>query len=304
MMSEYTMRLVCLCLASFFVVQLAAGAAVRLAVPYAARVFRRIRPRLAARALLLLRWIPAAMGLFAVGALCVPSYLRFEPGDTDEEIGLACLIGAGLALAIWIGALVQGLRQVLRSRRCIRNFESGGRPLVALAGILRTRLLISPAVVDALPGEQLDAALCHERAHEAAHDNLKRFLLAFTPGLLPGINGLAAVERQWARFTEWAADDDAVAGDADRALALASALVRVARLGSASVPLASSLLDGDDLSERVGRLLYPAVPEPARRSGSVLAAGAATAGIAALAGLALRPATLESAHELLEHLVR
>ena len=303
MMNDYLVRLVCLCLTAFFVVHLAAGALVRWITPRGARALRRVRPRLAARTTLLMRWSPAALGLLVVAVLCVPSYLRFEPGETGEEIGPACLLGAGLALAVWAAAIVRGLRQVVRSRRYIRDGKSRRRPLVALAGILRTRLLISPVVVDALTTEQLDAALRHERAHGAARDNLKRLLLAFTPGLLPGLNGLAAVERHWARFTEWAADDDAVRGDPDRALVLASALVRVARLGSAAVPLASSLLDGEDLSERVDRLLRPAAPESRRVRGDALAAGVA-AGIAALACLALRPATLESAHYLLEHLVR
>jgi hypothetical protein len=302
MIGEYGVRLVCFCLASFFAVQLAAGVLLRLVARWLGPAAERMQPRVAARVLLALRWTPAGLALFVVGALCIPSYLWFEPGDTVEELGLTGVIGAILALAVLAMAMVHGFRQVMTSRRRVREFGTGSRPVVAVAGFLRPRLLISPVVRDALSAEQLDAAVAHERAHGAAHDNLKRLLLAFTPGLLPGVNGFAAVERQWSRLTEWAADDDAAAGDPDRALALAAALVRVARLGTVAVPLTSSMLDGDDLTQRVDRLLHPVAPVRGRVSAAV--ASMAAVALMVLVGLALRPATLESAHDLLERLVK
>jgi Zn-dependent protease with chaperone function len=154
-----------------------------------------------------------------------------------------------------------------------------------------------------LTAEQLAAAILHERAHAAAFDNLKRLLLAFTPGMIPGIHGFAALERQWARYTELAADDDAVAGDPHRALALASALVRVARLGVMPAPLASSLLDGDGLTERVERLLHPVPYSPSCRGLTPALAAAGAAAVCA-SGWALRPNSLQSAYRLLEQLVR
>ena len=115
------------------------------------------------------------------------------------------------------------------------------------------------------PPGQLAAALRHEEAHRISRDNLKRLLLLLAPGLLPGLHGFGAIERGWARFSEWAADDDAVAGDAHRSLSLAAALVRVARMGgSAPVsPLTAAFLgDSREISARVDRLLSPAPPEP------------------------------------------
>jgi Zn-dependent protease with chaperone function len=302
MMGDYGLRLACFCLASFFAVQLAAGLFLRLVARWLAPAAERMSPRVAVRVLLAMRCAPMALGLFVMVAVCVPSYLWFEPGDTVEELGAACVAAAVLGAAVLTMSLLHGIRQVITSRRCVREF--GNRPVIAITGFLRPRLFISPIVKEALSAEQLDAAMLHERAHVAAQDNLKRLLLAFTPGLLPGVNGFAAIERRWARLTEWAADDDAVAGDPDRALALAAALVRVARLGAVAAPLTSSILDmdGDDLTQRVDRLLHPV--EPVRRRGSAVAASMAAVVMMALIAFVLRPATLESAHDLLERLVK
>jgi len=302
MTGEYGLRLVCLCLASYFVVQLVVGLVLRGMAPWTFRVVSDVAPRVSARILLILRFAPAISGLFVVAAICIPSYIWFEPRESAEEIGFVCLAAAMFGLAVWLVAIVGGSRQLVRSRRRIREFGTTASPVVAIVGILRTRLLVSPAVVEALDREQLDAALRHERAHGAAHDNLKRLLFAFTPGLLPGWNGFETVERQWARFSEWAADDDAVKGDAERAVALASALVCVARLGTAPVPLASSMLDGSDLAERVDRLLA-AKPVPRHDGGAEMLEMMVVLGAALATGIAARPGTLESAHRLLERLL-
>jgi hypothetical protein len=107
------------------------------------------------------------------------------------------------------------------------------------------------------------------------------------------------------RATEWAADDEAVAGDAHLSLSLAAALVRVARISGAPQPLplsASFLGDTREISARVDRLLNPApAVTPPSRSSALIAGGAALAAGCAVA--MLRPATLESAHRLLEHLI-
>jgi hypothetical protein len=300
MTTEYFVRLICLSLAAFFAVHLLAGLAISLAATTAARVAGYLRPRLAARILLALRFLPVTLGLFVIAALCVPSYLQLEPGEGAEEVGWAGVIAAAMAVAIWSVAIFRGLRTVLRSRR----LRDGNVPLIALAGIIRPRLLVSPVIRKHLTGDQLRVALHHERAHAAAWDNGKRLLLAFAPGLLPGVHGFTALERHWSRFTEWAADDDAIQGDPDRSLALAAALVRMARMRSAPLPLASGLLDGEGLTERVDRLLHPAPLEPWDAQPMVITAAAALTVVSSCAALALRPASLESAHRLLEHLIR
>ena len=301
MSAEYVVRLLCLSLAALFAVQFATGLAVRLLTPWIARVSCRATPRAATRLMLALRCLPPCLALFVVLAVCVPSYLWLEPVDTGEELGWLCVVGAALAVATWGVQATLGVRKVLQSRRSQRRIAEEGRPVVALAGIWRPRILISPSVAAALPQDQLDMAVSHETAHRTSRDNLKRLLLAFTPGLLPGFSGLAVLEQHWARLSEWAADDEAVSGDPERAIALASALVNVARMKIVSPVLASSMLNGEDLAIRIERLLHPSQPAPA---GSARQAWILAALAAGLLALAVRPATLEGVHELLERLVK
>jgi Zn-dependent protease with chaperone function len=316
----YLLRLMCLCLASFFLAHLALCLLVRAVAPLAIRLGESLRPRHAARLLLALRLFPVAMAAFVVLALCVPSYLWLEPEASAERVGLACLVAALLGVGVWGMSLARVLRAAVSSlrytRRCRREGHEtrlaaapfpvlvmeGEAPLMALAGVIR------PRVVRALSPEQLQTALGHEWAHRTSRDNLKRLLLLLAPGVLPFSEGFAALDRSWKRFTEWAADDRAIEGDPRRSLSLASALVRVARMGAAArlSPLVTSLVAGDhDLSARVDRLLgsMPPREEPLGRM-RVLLGGASLLMAVSLAALLLRPATLYSVHRLLEHLVR
>jgi beta-lactamase regulating signal transducer with metallopeptidase domain len=162
--------------------------------------------------------------------------------------------------------------------------------------------------VAALSAEQLAAVVRHERAHGISRDNLKRLFMVLAPGMLPFVSGFRTLERAWAKLTEWAADDRASAGKTRRSLSLASALVRVARLGSAmsAPPLVTSLMaDGAELSERVDRLLHPVRPSLRGRDREPILM--ATAGLlltGALAAIIAHPATLHSAHECLEFLIQ
>jgi Zn-dependent protease with chaperone function len=322
MMAPYLLRLVCLCLAVFFVIHCVVGLVVALSGPAAVRGARRMRPRLAGSFLLALRLLPAALALFVVAGLCVPSYLWLEPETNAEEVGAGCLAAAILAAVLWTISTVRGVRAAARSARHARGCKRLGRlstlpgsrlpvwsldapaPLLALVGVFRSRVVISSPVMSALSAGQLAAALRHEEAHRVSRDNLKRLLLLLAPGLLPGFHGFDAIERGWSRFTEWAADDDAVAGDSRLSLSLAAALVRIARMGrTAPAPLTASFLgDSREISARVDRLLSPAPAAPMQpRNSAVMAVGLALA--AGCAACMLHPATLESAHRLIEQLI-
>jgi hypothetical protein len=295
MILSYTARLVCVSLAVGLMVHTLLGLAV---TPMAATMMRwaeRMRPRNGARLLLGLRLLPAAGAMFVVAAFCIPSYLFLEQEAGGEEIGWLCLGVALTAAVLAVNSAINLGQAMARSARYARHCERTGAPVLMLAGILRPRLVVSETIRKALSAEQLEAALRHEQAHRRAFDNLKRMLLAATPRM----PGFTAIERTWSRLSEWAADDEAVAGDTGRALSLADALVRVARLGA--VPAEVSFLgDGRDLAQRVDRLLNPRVYGPSRTR-ALTAAGAVGAAVMAAVMLVAQP--LVAAHEVLEHLI-
>jgi Zn-dependent protease with chaperone function len=321
----YSLRLLCLCLASFFLVQAALGLVVWLAAPKAIRLAETMRPRIAARLLLLLRLLPTLLAAFLVLGLGVPSYLWLEPRTAEESVSIACCVAALLGGAIWCFSITRVLHAALRSNRYARDCKRIGReicregaavptsvlevetPVLALAGVFRPRVLVSRSVLNVLSPQQLDAALRHEDAHRNSRDNLKRFVCLLAPGVFPLTHTSAALERAWARFSEWAADDEATCGDTRRSLLLAAALIGVARMGAsrqASVSVTPLIAGDRDLSTRVHRLLRsgPAMLAPFWSRNAVLG-GVAIAVTAAVAGAMQWPAILRAAHEILERLV-
>jgi len=311
-MTSFLGRLLLLARASFFLVQIFVGALIAFLAPAAIRRAERMRPQRAAGFLLTLRLFPAAFSVIVVALLCVPSYLRFEPRVAAEDVGFPCTAAAILGSMLCAVAICRATSALLRSSNYVR--ECGGRPTcvegeavwivqrkagLALAGILRPRLLISESAMRQLSPAQLAVALRHEHAHRASQDNLKRLLMLLAPPLFPN---LRLLEQAWNKCAEWAADDHAAAGDEDRS-ALADALVRVARLqaGICMPPLVTSLVEADeDLSLRVDRLLQaPRVSQ----SNSSLGAAALSA-IALLIGcIAINPAAQRVVHQLLERLL-
>jgi Zn-dependent protease with chaperone function len=295
---SYSWRLLCLSAAVFFLMNLAAGSAVASAAPLAIRRARRMTPRRAAHLLLTIRVLPPALAAVLVGALCIPSYLWLEPGSSAEYVGTSCLLLAILGAAVCFAALARASRAAVVSQRVLRRPS----PCLALAGILRPRLIVSPAVREVLTADQLEAALEHERAHWHSRDNLKRLLLLLSPGLLPFCSGFVVLECAWSRFTEWAADDSAVSNNPARSLSLAAALVNVARLQGhiPAAPLATSLLgETPDLVARIHRLLHPAPVSERQRPHTAVMFVLASLFVAIL----IQPSMLAAAHRILERLM-
>lgn len=328
MMLPYLWRLLFFCAAAFFVINSMAGFAVRFLIPSAIRLTGRMQPRAAARFLLALRLAPAGLGAFAVLALCVPSYLSFEPGATSEEVGLACVIAALLTAALLTISFGRGLRALISTATyasaCLKSgtqFQSStisspiiviekAAPVIAMVGAFRPHLVISRGVLDTLSPDELDCAIRHERSHRTSADNLKRLLFLLAPDIFPFFSrAFVALDRSWITFSEWAADDSAVADDPQRSLSLAGALVRVAQMGVAPYmsPLCTSLLSGNsnclnqDLSARVDRLLCAQRlrRESPKRFRGVLAGTTIAVACSVLVAL-LRPDTLHSVHRVLE----
>jgi Zn-dependent protease with chaperone function len=331
MILPYLLRLVCLCFASFFVINAAAGLFVSISSNSAIRFVESRKPSAAARFLFALRILPLALASLFVLLLCVPSYLWLEPAGTAERVGLFCVSLGLLGAATWSVSMARASVCLLLSLRHNRLCRSLGResrvprgpssvvviepvivvpeeaPILALSGLLHPRLLISRSVLCALSAEELDAALRHEHAHRTSRDNAKRLLILLAPDIFPFLRMLRTIERSWAKYAEWAADDQATAGDSRRAVALAAALVQVARLGSGRrLPvLSTSLLACDrDLAARVDRLLQAA---PVARAGNLRANPLLGSDRFLLAGclaaLVLAPSALAFVHELLELLL-
>ena len=325
-MFSYLFRLVCLSLACFFLANLMFTMVVALLAPVVIRLAGRIRPRRAASLLFAIRMAPLGLSAILVIGLCIPSYLELEPDTTVEPVGFACLSAAMLGALMWSVSIVRASRSVLRSLRYVRECElaasktllagdpapvwvvDGMAPLIALAGIVRSRLVISRSVIRVLSTGQLTAALRHERAHQAARDNVKRMAMVLAPDAFPFAHAFSTIDKAWARFTEWAADDWAVGGNPEVSLSLATALVRVARISSSAtiVPLVSTFhANGNDLSERVNRLLRAASerPKPEAQRPAMLAAATLTLATCA-ATVLLQPGLQSAVHTVLERLVR
>ena len=188
---NYVLRLLCLCLASFFLVNAAVGLTTALLSRAAVRMAETMRPRSAARFLFAARMLACALGAGAVLGLCVPSYLWLEPPASSERVGWACLTLALGGAATWFGSLARAAWALAASVRLNRRWQQAGSetllpgasgravvmvkkgaPLVALVGVFRPRLVVSETVIRSLSAEQLDLAWQHENAQGLSRDNL------------------------------------------------------------------------------------------------------------------------------------
>jgi Zn-dependent protease with chaperone function len=227
---------------------------------------------------LTLRLLPSIAAIAFVIALFAPSYWRYEPRAV-EDLDLSLSIGA-FAAALLIGAsAVRGWRAWQRAATRTRAWLRVARPIataagipvyevptaapmMALAGVFRPRLLVTRGVVDALTDEELQAGIAHEIGHFRARDNLKRLAMRAAPDVLMSTRLAAALEARWASAAEHDADR-AGAADNETRCALASALVKVAKLIPVATPIAepiSTLVDGGDIASRVQRLLDDGAP--------------------------------------------
>ena len=177
------------------------------------------------------------------------------------------------------------------------------QPIVALVGLVRPRIIVSKTVLAGLDASEIEAIVRHEMAHRDSLDNWKRLALVLAPHPLPFLPANSILSKAFYRCCEWSADDDATQSDHLRAINLASAMVRVARLKNLqSFAVASSLLqEGDDLRLRVQRLLQSEpvlLPVAPHRHRGVLIALFAVSAL-----LYVSPNLLLTAHGILEHLV-
>ena len=197
--------------------------------------------------LLAIRLLPAAASSLFVLAVFLPAHWSFEPPDTEESFGvvLAGTATLGLLLILHAGwrairAGFAGHRFAEIARRAARQvdpdgvdhqvLELKGLRGISLAGIWQPKIFIGPEALAALTPTELDLAIAHEIAHRRSNDNLKRFAMCCAPDFFGWTSVARRLEQQWQAEAECDADAHAVRGDDGRAIALASALVKVARL--------------------------------------------------------------------------
>ena len=237
---------------------------------------------------LAVRLFPAAAALAFVGLLFVPSYWKYEPRELVEGFDISLTILAAIAGATIAGGLARGARALRSAMRRTREWMrharpialpssplptfviDAGQPMLALVGLFRPRLLVTQGLVDALTAPELAASVAHELGHRHAFDNLKRLIIRSTPDLLANSAAVRTIERRWVSAAERAADRAAAGHDANDRCALASALVKVARLTATTViPAAeptSALLSDADVTSRVQLLLDETAPHITRRA--------------------------------------
>ena len=281
--------------------------------------------RWSAPLLLLLRLLPSTASVLFVVLVFVPSYWKFEPREFTEGFDLTLMLAAAAAGALLVNAFVRGAvawwHAIRRARAWTQTAEplaldgigipafrvEAEQPVMALVGIVRSRLLVTRGLIDALTPEELAASISHEVGHHRAWDNLKRLAMRGTPDLLGWTPAARRLERAWAAAAEHAADAGASAS-ADRAarLALASALVKIARLIPTLTPCTepiSTLVGGGEITSRVLRLIDEPPPRDAARRRTSSARLALVVAAAASLAVAYAPllATVHHATEVLVH---
>jgi hypothetical protein len=236
---------------------------------------------LRANQLLALRLLPAIGGALVTLTVQVPAFIRFEPSDHAERAGPLALALALAGLLMVADGARRTWRAVRATRRIARAWSADASrvtrdgasldlidadaPVVAIVGLWRFRVVVAASVVKACTPDEFAQVVAHERAHGAARDNLKRLLMTASPDVLAWLPAERSIGDRWHAAAERAADERAAGASREARLALASALVKVARLavgGPAAPTLANALIGIEDIEGRVRRLLAPDVPAP------------------------------------------
>jgi hypothetical protein len=170
-------------------------------------------------------------------------------------------------------------------------------------------------VLAALTPDEIVAALAHESGHLATRDNLKRGLLRACRDSLLIIPCGRSLDSAWSEASECAADEYAAREGRERALDLASALVKIARMvpsGARPTMPAGAFLLGDESSTgvkwRVRRLVQLASSEtrPQLQQGlfkSMLFWISAASFVVFITVVASTPLVLLTVHSLIERAV-
>jgi Zn-dependent protease with chaperone function len=316
---RYQQLMVLSALASFAAASTVAGVCIALTWRRLALATR--TPVVRARALFALRIAPFVFGTLT-SVLSVLAFQQYEPRSTAEAPGSILIALAVVGTGVLAAGLWRLCARCSTTYRFLRTIErtavpvsvpglqlpawqvDTAFPLVAVAGLTRSRLLIARSVLAQMPGEELQVVVRHELAHARHRDNIVQLLLTAAPDLIGAAGLWQGLERAWREAAEEAADDFATGADAMARMNLASALVRVARLvgvhPSPRLPLLA-LHEGESIERRVRRLVEAIEPAGAPR----LTARHTTlvVAVAALTLLVTWEGALAHLHEVTEYLV-
>jgi hypothetical protein len=331
---SYSLRLICLVIASAGILQISVELLLWIAAPSLLRQLQSLPIRSRERTIFLLQVSPFPLSLLTAVLFCVPQYLRTESNFASEEVGWAFLL-LTFATTTWFGlSALRGLQAVLRTmhfaracRRAGQLHHAAGRTTpvltlnentqpVALVGLLNPFILVSSSLLEnrTLTPEALELVLSHERSHAAHFDNWKLFTLYLLPRLNLRLRQGDTWMQLWQRTAEWAADEEAIGNDSERALLLAEALVAVVRSAHSYSTLPNTLIQAafsceeKDLITRVDRLIdqQPAQRpsrSPAQQRSVLLTLSMTVLGLSAmLLGLAYSMPALHRFSESLLHL--
>jgi beta-lactamase regulating signal transducer with metallopeptidase domain len=324
----YSLRLACLVITSAGILQVAIELLLWAGAPTVLRLMRGFSVRSQERILFLLQTSPFPVALLAAVLCCVPQYLRNETNHGSEEIGWACLL-LTLAVTSWFAAtLLRCLLAVFRTmtfaRACRRAGDLHGETMhnntpvltltgdahpVALIGLVRPFILVPRNLIEGrtLSPDALELVLHHERSHATHFDNWKLLSLYLLPRLNLKLRQGDTWMQLWQRTTEWAADEEAVGNDSERALLLAQTLitvVRSCRLSPKTLIHAAFSCEEKDLISRIDRLIAPApVRQLSQRRLILLTLSMGALGLSAVVVNVLHwTAALHSVSESLLHL--
>ena len=225
------------------------------------------------------RLLPAMGSAALVLTVVLPAFLLYEPPHAQDHPGPLLVASALFALLV----LGDGARRGWRAWRATRALVRGAPPLrthrpagetevtvinveAPLVGVLggwKQRIVAARCVAAACDQEEFRQVLAHEAAHRDARDNLKLLLLLTLPDALAWLPTGRALTAQWRAATELEADERASGSDPRQRVALASALIKVARLSIASGrPRNTARAVRPDapvagLEQRIRRLLAP-----------------------------------------------
>jgi hypothetical protein len=237
----------------------------------------------ASRELLSIRALPSAGALFITLTVVLPAFLRYEPAHELEDVGPLLLALALFALVAIVDGIRRGWHGWLTGRMFLQHCHPVGdscvigegkvnivelaAPIVAVVGAWRPRILAAKHVAAACSSDEFRQIVAHEAAHVSARDNLKLMLFVASPDALAWMPVGAALAQRWRAAAEIEADEHATGSDPRKRVALASALIKVARLSTGANCQRPGLSMGiavDSVEFRVRRLLAP--PPVARRT--------------------------------------